>query len=275
MSEFDTDTEVVREAGTAEVDGERRWSGQVTPRWNVGANPNGGYLVAMAARAMLADSGFPDPWTVTAHYLSPPAVGPVEVRTTVVKPGRTYATVSAGLHQGGRERVRVLGAFGDLTTRTGPTRVAATAPDIPPPSQCRPIFDINPDDERGFSPEVVRRFDIRVPEDTPWGREPGDGPFEVTGWIRLSDGTEPSALSLLLMVDAYPPTLIGGLEVGWVPTVELTTHVRARPAPGWILGTFRTRFLIDGMLEEDGELWDSEGRLVALCRQLAIALPPG
>jgi hypothetical protein len=114
-----------------------------------------------------------------------------------------------------------------------------------------------------------------VPADTPWGRQPGDGPFEITGWIRFADGSEPSVLSLLLMVDAYPPTLIGGLEVGWVPTVELTTHVRARPAPGWLLGTFRTRFLIDGLLEEDGELWDSEGRLVALSRQLAIALPRG
>ena len=80
---------------------------------------------------------------------------------------------------------------------------------------------------------------------------------------------------MLLMVDAYPPTLVGGMEVGWVPTVELTTHIRARPAPGWLLGTFRTRFLIDGLLEEDGELWDSEGRLVALSRQLAIALPRG
>lgn len=269
MSEFEEDTAVVPET---EVEGDRTWTGQITSRWNVGANPNGGYLVALAARAMLADSGHPDPWTVTAHYLSPPAPGPAEVRTTVVKPGRTYATVSGGLHQGGRERVRVLGAFGDLSSRRGPTRVAAEAPDIPSPAECRPIFEVTPGGV-DFAPEVVHRFEIRVPPDTPWGRQPGDGPFELTGWIRFSDGTPPSALGLLLMVDAYPPTLIGGLEVGWVPTVELTTHVRARPAPGWILGTFRTRFLVDGMLEEDGEMWDTEGRLVALSRQLAIALP--
>jgi len=266
MGHFDDDTAITR--------GGDHWVGEVSNRWLIGSNPNGGYLLAMVARAMLADSRHPDPWTVTAHYMSPPAVGPVEIRTSVIKPGRTYATVSGELHQQGRERVRVLGAFGDLSARRGPSRVVATMPDVPPPDDCMPR------DERvapgaPLAPEVTRRFDVRVPPDAPWGRHPGDAPFEVTGWIRFADGTEPSALGLLLLADAFPPTVIGGIDVGWVPTIELTTHVRARPAPGWVLGTFRTRFLIDGMMEEDGELWDSEGRLVALSRQLAMALPRG
>jgi acyl-CoA thioesterase len=50
--------------------------------------------------------------------------------------------------------------------------------------------------------------------------------------------------------------------------------VRARPAPGWLSTQFATLALTDGYFEEDGELWDATGRLVAISRQLALAGRP-
>jgi acyl-CoA thioesterase len=248
------------------------WTADLQPRWNVGNNPNGGYLLAIGVRAMREAAGKPDPISVTAHYLSPPAGGAVAINTQVVKAGRTFVTTMGEIVQGGRERVRVVGAFGDLTQFRGPTRVSARPPDIPPPDECQSLAHLTRQAGRSI-PEVMNRFDLRLPADSPWGR-PGDGdPFEITGWIRFRDGTPPSTLSAVAFADAFPPTLLGSVATGWVPTVELTVHVRARPSPGWLLGTFRTRVLVNGLMEEDGELWDSQGQPVALSRQLAMVIP--
>jgi acyl-CoA thioesterase len=53
-------------------------------------------------------------------------------------------------------------------------------------------------------------------------------------------------------------------------TIELTVHVRTRPAPGWLACRSTTRFLMKGYHEEDFEAWDETGRLVAPARQLAV-----
>jgi acyl-CoA thioesterase len=263
LSLFSEDTQVRREGDA--------WVADLEPRWNVGNNPNGGYLLAIAARALVEETGRPDPVTITAHYLSPPGPGSVTIRTEIVKPGRTFVTAQASIIQGDRERVRVLAAFGDLTTREGPTRISAQPPSIPPPDECESLADLSRQAGR-LVPEAMNRYDLLLPPDSPWGK-PGEGdPFEITGWIRFKDGTEPDALSVVTFADAFPPTLLGAVAGGWVPTIELTVHLRGRPTPGWLLGTFKTRVLVNGLLEEDGELWDSKGRPVALSRQLAMVL---
>lgn len=263
-SEFQSDTAVSR------LD-DRLWSATINPRWNIGNNPNGGYLLAIAVRAMREAAGRPDPLSMTAHYLSPPAAGPVTVEVDMVKPGRSFVNVTAKLVQDGRERVRLLGVFGDLSAQTGPTRVAARPPDIAPPDECVAMRTLSEAAGRPV-PEAMHRFDLLLPTDTRWGQVPEEDPLSITGWIRFADGTEPDVLSLVTFADAFPPTLIGSVAAGWIPTLELTVHVRAYPTAGWMLGTFATRFLMDGLLEEDGELWDTNGQPVALSRQLALVL---
>jgi hypothetical protein len=57
--------------------------------------------------------------------------------------------------------------------------------------------------------------------------------------------------------------------VGWVPTIELTVQVRAHPAPGPLQVRLATRHATNGIVEEDGEYWDSAGNLVMISRQTA------
>ena len=55
-----------------------------------------------------------------------------------------------------------------------------------------------------------------------------------------------------------------------LPDPSLSLRSYAPAAPGWLRCRFTTRFITAGMLEEDGEIWDESGTLVAQSRQLAL-----
>ena len=98
----------------------------------------------------------------------------------------------------------------------------------------------------------------------------GHGPAS-RGGCGWPTAREPDPLLLLLAVDALPPVTFDLGLLGWTPTLELTVHVRAVPAPGWLRVGASTRNVAGGFLEEDAEVWDSADRLVAQSRQLARA----
>lgn len=265
--------EFERDTGVQEVE-PGRYRGDVTDRWHVlgDAAPNGGYLMAIAARAMGLASGRPDPVAVTGHFLRPPEVGPVEIATHVIKEGRRLATVEARVMQGGAEKVRVLGAFGDLTVFEGPTHDDREPPPLPSPDE---LADPNAEaDQRrdGFAPPILRRYDHRMPaEMMGWAVGQPLGRGEVGGWCRFAGGEPMTTFGLLVTADAYPPAVFNlGVEIGWTPTIEMTVQLRKRPVDGWLRTRFTTRSVSGGLLEEDGEIWDADGDLVALSRQTAL-----
>jgi len=98
----------------------------------------------------------------------------------------------------------------------------------------------------------------------------------IDGWVRFSDHTEPSTLSLPFFADCCPPSIFATHgRVGWVPTLELTVHVRRRPAPGWLQVRNRTEDCQGGRIIETGCIWDSTGTLVAQMRQVGLLLEQG
>jgi len=257
--EFDRDTSV------EPLDGQGRFRAVISDRWNIGSAPNGGYLTSVAVSALAASVPHPDPLSVSSHFPGRTAPGPVEVHVEVLRAGRGLSTAVARLVQDDQVRVHVTATFGDLSAHDGPTAVSATPPALPPPEACVPVDPAIPG-----VPVMMGRVDLRLTAESAGfavGHRRGEALME--GWIRFADGREADTRSLVFTVDSLPPTVFGLMETGWVPTIELTAHGRGRPAPGWLACSFRTRFLMEGYLEEDGEVWDSTGRLVALSRQLA------
>jgi hypothetical protein len=116
----------------------------------------------------------------------------------------------------------------------------------------------------------MERFDMRLdPACVGWAVGEPSGRGLLQAWFRLADGRDPDPVQLLMVLDALPPVTFDLGHPGWAPTIELTAHVRAVPAPGWLKVSHRTRNVAGGMFEEDCEVWDSAGRLVAQSRQLA------
>lgn len=257
-----------RDTAVAQID-ERLWRADVAEGWDILGVPNGGYIMAMAMRALGEALPHPHPLSVTGYYLERTEAGPVELHCETLRTGNTVSTGCVRFVQAGRERVRFLASFGQLERLEGPDFVDEAPPVIP-------AFD---DCVGGETPiEISKRLDVRMPADRlGWYAGEYSQHAEHAGWIRLREGGEPDLLALLLFADGFPPAVFARFGMtGWVPTLDMNVQLRALPAPGPVMGRFRTRYLTGGQMEEDGELWDSRGQLVALSRQLArFRLPPG
>jgi len=249
------------------VAGRTMYQGAIAPGWDIGGRANGGYLLALTGQALRRAVDRPDPVTVTGHFTSPGEAGPVEIDTEVIKQGRRFATARADLRSGGRALLSALGTFGDLSQAHGPELVDHEPPDLPAPDDCLVVV---PTDT--FPPPFMGRVELRLhPDDAGFGSGRQSGRPLMRGWFRLRHDEPIDTVALLCAADAFPPTAFNAhLPVAWTPTIELTVHVRARPAPGWLRCQFSTHFVTGGFLEEDGEIWDATGRLVAQSRQLAL-----
>ncbi|MGW2052560.1 thioesterase family protein [Streptomyces sp. NPDC001840] len=264
-SEFDRDTAVTaRAAGVYET--------RLAPGWTIMNVLNGGYLLAVIGRALGDALPHSDPFAVSAHYLTPSTPGPAVIRTEAVRSGRTLSTGQASLYQTAEdgtevERIRVVASYGDLDALSDDIRTAAKPPEMPPLERCISAAD-GPTPPGDFS--MIDRLALRLdPATVGWAVGAPSGRGEMRAWFAFEDGRDADPLSLLLAVDALPPTAFElGLK-GWTPTVELTAHVRCRPAPGPLRVALTTRNLAGGFLEEDAEIWDSADRLVTQSRQLA------
>lgn len=239
----------------------------VEDRWDINGNANGGYLAALVANAMRAETGRAHPLSVTVHYLSPSPAGPAQTRTEEIKSGRRMATATGSLVRDGRELVRAIGVFGDIDATVGPQSDTVPKLVLPPFDEC-PVREA----PVGVKPGLSSRLDIRMHEDDigfATGNPPGRA--EVRGWFTFKDGRPVDTLALLLAADAYAPCIfnLNGMT-GWVPTIEYTVHVRGVPAPGPVAAQFTSTVVQGGFWEENGVIWDSTGRVVAMSRQLAL-----
>jgi hypothetical protein len=244
------------------------FEGELDPAWTIAGKPNGGYLLAMMGRAAGQSGPHGDVAAASSHYLSSPDPGPVLIETEVLRQGRSASQVRARLTQSARPRVEALLTMTQLDDTARPYWVAGL------PARSEVAYE---DCER-LVPRLPNAMPVAIMEHVEVRLEPGSSGFtrgevtgrgELRGWLALPGGEPFDPSSLLFAVDAFPPATFDIEFAGWVPTLELTVYVRARPSPGPVRILQRAQ-LIDGQrVDEACFIWDSRGRLVAQGTQLA------
>jgi acyl-CoA thioesterase len=255
-------------AVTARDDG--TYAAEIAEGWEIAGNATGGYLLAIAARAVTVATGRPDPVTITAHFLAPGRPGPATVTVDAVRAGGRHSTAFFRLAAEDRPLLAGVATTTELRSNAGPVLVDVAPPDLPPPDECVELVPADP-----LPPPFVGQVEVRLhPDDAPFRGAPS-GVARMRGWFRLRDGEVLDSIALVQAVDAFPPTSFNAnLPVTWTPTIELTAHVRRHTCDGWLACAFSTRNIAGGYLETDGEIWDSSGTLVAQSRQLQLVPSP-
>jgi len=261
MGFFEQDTAVTQLS-------EQRWQAELKRGWRIGSVPNGGYVLAVIARALQEALPHNDPLSINAFYMAPCALGLCEIVVEPLRSSRGTSFASASLYQNDELKVRVTAAYTVLDRLNGETWLNSEMPQAP-------AFE-SLADQRANLLEIHQRVDSRLfkgAEVFTRGEKPGTGEF--LAWLAHIDGAPIGSVDLCMFADIMPPptfTLFG--PYGWVPTIELTVQCRAVPEAGPLLGRMRARHLTRGIVESDCDLWDSAGNLVALARQtMKVRLP--
>ena len=248
--------------------GTGRFEAEVDPAWTIGGKPNGGYLLAMLGRAATWKGAHPHPIAASAHYLRSPDPGPITIETETLRVGRSATQVRTRMLQGEVACVEALITTARLAADTRPYWDAGL-PEVSPVGwgECERLVPVLP---TGTPVAIMEQIEVRIEAATrgfAQGEPSGRG--ELRGWLALPSDEPFDPISLLFAVDAFPPATFDVQFTGWVPTLELTTYVRALPVPGPLQIVHRAQLIAAQRVDEVCSVWDSAGTLVAQATQLA------
>lgn len=255
MGSFEDDTAVTPVSAS-------RFGCIIDPSWWVITGPNGGYLAAIVVRALdlRFETGDRPLRSLTVHYLRAPEPGAAEAEVLPEREGRNVTFARVQMSQDGRIFATALAVL--ARSGEGFELDAAVAPEVVAPDSIEPL---GASDE---APPFARHFDFRP------ALHPAEGEAITGGWLRLREDRELDAALVAALCDSWFPAIFAILHRPMaVPTLDLTVHLR-RPLPrpaDWVLGRYFTRTVGEGLLEEDAELFDTQGRLLAQSRQLALS----
>lgn len=239
--------------------------------WDPGAQ-HGGAPAALIVRAF---EGLPAPEglslaRVTYEFVRPAPIGPVEVRASVVRPGKRVQLLEASMLADGVEVVRARGlrvhrAQAGGAVPGGPDGLDGAGPPAGPEAG-RPA-ELNAPFRPMFALDSV---EIRFVTGS-WGQGP------CAAWFRLCrplvSGETPSPLQHLAAAGDFGNGISAALS--WDEYLfinpDLTLYVEREPIGEWICLSSETRISPDGIGVAESVLYDTRGRVGRATQALLVA----
>ena len=246
------------------------------PKYFVGNTPHGGYLLAVMNKALSKVLPHPSAINSNVYYLDRTEPSEAELHVEVVRTSRGSSMGQVRLIQNGITTCLFSALCSDFQHMKGYSGLATPLPEImnslPADDFQVMSYDIL---KPGSTPSFIQQLELSIhPDHAWWERKISSDAAEArcSAYLELIGGPADEFV-LSYLSDILPPVVQNKYgSLGWVPTLTLTTNIRQLPTTNKLFIDGIAKDISNGYFEQDCNIWDLNGNLVATSRQLAKIL---
>lgn len=263
MGDFAVDTRVAGDSG--------RYRAQISEDWKIWG-PNGGYLAAIALRAVGREAAIPRPTSFAGHFVSVARFDEVELEVTPIRVGRRAESFRVSMTQGGKPVLEAL----VRTASEGPglEHDITKMPQVPGPEGLKSAQQIA--EERGFPKRggfpFWQNLESRILDPDQFGKNVATPPLHRE-WYRFrprptfNDPWTDAARALVLIDTLSWPAAAKPHKPDppfTAPNLDVTAwfHTSASDEE-WLLADSWSPVASRGLMGTLANVWSASGKLVA------------
>jgi acyl-CoA thioesterase-2 len=265
-------------ADTAVEGSDGRYRAVLSRDWEIWG-PNGGYVAAVALRAVGAATPLRRPASFTCHFLSVASFDVVDIEVTPLREAKRAASWRVSITQ--QDRPILAGIAWVIGDVPGIEHDVSQMPNVPPPAALKPIEELAGPDVYAPRYAFWRNLETRPIDWVPWEQRPPRPPVWQE-WYRFrpratfEDPFVDAARSVILVDTMLWPAACQPYvnDTPYVaPSLDVTVHFhRSAPESEWLLCDATASIAADGLIGGRASVWSADGQLVAsgggqlLCR---------
>ncbi len=242
----------------------------------VGNTPHGGYLMAVMHKALTSILPHSTAISSSVQYLDRIDAKTFELEVETFRTSRGTSSGIVKLKQDNKICTTFTGTCSDFEFMKGYDDLQKPLPNIFNESDKKDYIKMNYDKiSKGFTPAFIQQLECLIhPDHAWWNRDSNDKNNEArcSAFLEMQGGI-PDQFCLSFYSDILPPVVSNKYgPLGWIPTITLTTHIRQLPSTSELYADFKATDINKGYFEQDCNIWDLNGNLVASSRQLTRIL---